>query len=76
MTHEPFNPCLLLWADHEEDISLARREAGEFLAFRQSRQPGLHADQDWRLIGIWVDPLAAAISLLSRASHCKRCIPA
>lgn len=57
MTKERFNTCLLLWAGHEVDVPRACREVGEFLRFRHSFPPHFHADQDWRLIGLWVDRL-------------------
>lgn len=49
--------CFLLLARSRDDIPRAYREAGEFLAFQRARLPTMHAEQDRRLIGIWVDTL-------------------
>jgi hypothetical protein len=47
--------CFLLLVRSSYDVPRAGREAGEFLAFQRARLPTVHAEQDRRLIGIWVD---------------------
>jgi hypothetical protein len=47
--------CFLLLVRSHDDIPRACREAGEFLAFQRARLPTMHAEQDRRPIGIWVD---------------------
>lgn len=49
--------CFLLLVRSRDDIPRACRDAGEFLAFQHVRLPTMHAEQDRRLIGIWVDAL-------------------
>lgn len=49
--------CFLLLVRSSDDVPRACRDVGEFLAFQRARLPTRHAEQDWRLIGIWLDPL-------------------
>lgn len=52
-----FANCFLLLVRSSDDVPRACREAGEFLAFRRARLPTVHAQQDRRLVGIWIDPM-------------------
>ena len=49
--------CFLLLVRSSDDIPRACRDVGEFLAFQRARLPTGHAEQDRRLVGIWLDPL-------------------
>lgn len=49
--------CFLLLVRSSDDVPRACREVGEFLAFQRARLPTGHAEQDRRLVGIWLDPL-------------------
>ncbi|SDH12875.1 hypothetical protein SAMN04487974_12329 [Pelagibacterium luteolum] len=49
--------CLLLLVRSRDDVPRTCREAGEFLAFQRARLPTVRAQQDRRLVGIWIDPV-------------------
>lgn len=49
--------CFLLLVRSSDDVPRACRDVGEFLAFQRARLPTGHAEQDGRLVGIWLDPL-------------------
>jgi len=49
--------CFLLLVRSSDDVLRACRDVGEFLAFQRARLPTGHAEQDRRLVGIWLDPL-------------------
>lgn len=57
LTVSHFVKCFLLLVRSSDDIPRACREAGAFLAFQRTRFPTRDAQQDRRLIGIWIDPL-------------------
>ena len=69
-----FANCFLLLVRSSDDVPRACREAGEFLAFQRARLPTVHAQQDRRLVGIWIDPVmvdappeTCGVGLASRA---------
>lgn len=52
-----FANCFLLLVRSSDDVPRACREAGEFLAFQRARPSTVRAQQDRRLVGIWIDPV-------------------
>jgi hypothetical protein len=56
LTVSHFVKCFLLLVRSSDDVPRACREAGAFLAFQGTRFPTMDAQQDRRLIGIWIDP--------------------